>query len=370
MAQVRLEKVTKKYGKTEAVRDLDLIVEDSEFMTLVGPSGCGKSTTLRMIAGLEEITSGSLYIDNILANEIPPKDRSISMVFQSYALFPHMTVSENIGFGLKVKKKTREYILDRVRWAIDLLNLEGLEYRIPRDLSGGERQRVALARALVVEPKVLLLDEPLSNLDARLRLKMRAELKRIHKQLGATIIYVTHDQVEAMSLSDRVAVMNDGRLVQAGKPLDVYNRPESKFVGGFIGSPSMNFLDGTIIRRSNAVIFVTKDLELEFPKESFSNNFGTIDQEVVLGLRPEHIYNQGSTKAMTTGTNTAIDVVVDVVEPLGDRDIVTVTRGETVLTLLFSPEAGAVPDRPMKVVFDMSKCHLFDRKTGVRILKI
>lgn len=361
MARVQLKRISKKFGNLEVVKDLDLVVDDGEFVTLVGPSGCGKSTTLRMVAGLEEITSGELYIGDILANRIPPRERGVSMVFQSYALFPHMTVSENIAFGLKIKKRSRGEILKKIEWAVNLLNLEGLETRFPKDLSGGQRQRVALARALVVEPDVLLLDEPLSNLDAKLRLKMRAELKRIHKRLGATVIYVTHDQVEAMSLSERLAVMYEGKLVQVGSPLEVYNSPRNMFVAGFIGSPSMNFFDSKIIKKDGSLFVAFEGFELAIPRSCESKYSGYLDREIVFGIRPEHIYDKRFSKTESSSGNT-IDAVIDVVEPLGDRDIVE-AKGEGVnFTLLLEPQAKAAPDQPTSAVFDMEKSHVFDKK--------
>ncbi len=361
MARVQLKRISKKFGNLEVVKDLDLVVDDGEFVTLVGPSGCGKSTTLRMVAGLEEISSGELYIGDVLANQIPPRGRGVSMVFQSYALFPHMTVSENIAFGLKIKKHPRRKILKKIEWAVNLLNLEGLETRLPKDLSGGQRQRVALARALVVEPDVLLLDEPLSNLDARLRLKMRAELKRIHKRLGATVIYVTHDQVEAMSLSERLAVMYEGKLVQVGSPLEVYNSPRNIFVAGFIGSPSINFFNSKIIKKDGSLFVVFEGFELAIPQACESKYSGYLDREIVFGIRPEHVYDKRFSKTESSSGNT-IDAVIDVVEPLGDRDIVEV-KGEGVsFTLLLAPEAKAAPDQPISAVFDMEKSHVFDKK--------
>jgi multiple sugar transport system ATP-binding protein len=368
MATVKLKKISKRYGDLEVIRELALVVDHGEFLTLVGPSGCGKSTTLRMIAGLEEISSGQLYIGNVLANPIPPKDRGISMVFQSYALFPHMTVSENIAFGLKIKKLSRSEILERIQWAVSLLNLRGLEARRPKDLSGGQRQRVALARALVVEPEVLLLDEPLSNLDAKLRLKMRAELKRIHKKLGATIIYVTHDQVEAMSLSDRIAVMQEGSLAQVGSPLEVYERPHNVFVAGFIGSPSMNFLNGKIVKKDAKLSVVLESFELAISKRYWSRCMQYLDREIILGIRPEHIYDKRFSKTRSFPGNTVEKVVIDVVEPLGDRDIVEAKRGDADLTLLLEPEVKAIPDQAMTVVFDMEKSHIFDKKSQKNVI--
>ena len=368
MAIVKLEKISKRYGDLDVIRELALVVDHGEFLTLVGPSGCGKSTILRMIAGVEEISSGQLYIGHVLANSIPPKDRGVSMVFQSYALFPHMTVSENIAFGLKIKKFSRSAILERIQWVVSLLNLRGLEARRPKDLSGGQRQRVALARALVVEPEVLLLDEPLSNIDAKLRLKMRAELKRIHKKLGATIIYVTHDQVEAMSLSDRVAVMEEGSLAQVGSPLEVYDRPHNVFVAGFIGSPSMNFLNGKIVKKDAELFILLESFELAIPKRYWSACMQYLDREIIFGIRPEHIYDKRFSKTRSFPGNTVEEVVIDVVEPLGDRDIVEVKRGDADLTLLLEPEVKAIPDQAMTVVFDMDRSHIFDKKSQKNVI--
>jgi multiple sugar transport system ATP-binding protein len=367
MATVSFQGVSKKFGDVEAVRDLHLVVDDGEFVTLVGPSGCGKTTTLRMVAGLEVITAGELYIGDVLSNDIPPKNRGIAMVFQSYALFPHMTVAENIAFGLKIKSYPRSEILRRITSAVNLLNLKGLDARLPRELSGGQRQRVALARALVLEPQVLLLDEPLSNLDAKLRVKMRAELKRIHKKLQSTIIYVTHDQVEAMSLSDRVAIMHEGSLEQVGTPLEVYRTPHNIFVAGFIGSPTMNFLQGKIIRKNKRIVVDLGAFQLLIPEHYRKKCAAYLGVEIIFGIRPEDIYDKEFSKTRSSSGNT-IGVTTDVVEPLGDRDIVEVTKDTLSFTLLCEPAVKAKPDTAMTVVFDMEKAHLFDRKTERNIL--
>lgn len=364
MARVRFHEIYKRFGSFEVIQDLNLDVEDGEFVTLVGPSGCGKTTTLRMVAGLEEITSGELYIGDVLSNNIPPKKRGISMVFQSYALFPHMTVSENIAFGLKIRRYPRSQVLERVAWAVNLLKLQGLDRRLPRDLSGGQRQRVAFARALVLEPKVLLLDEPLSNLDAKLRLRMRAELKRIHKKLKSTIIYVTHDQVEAMSLSDRVAIMHEGRLPQVGTPLEVYNSPANIFVAGFIGSPSMNFLDGRIVGKGENLYMDLHSFQLLIPEHFRRRCAACVDREVVFGIRPEDIHDIRFAQGSEEGN--AQDAIIDVVEPLGDRDILEAAVKGINLTLL--SEAGrARADMPITLFFDMAKSHIFDRESGKNI---
>ncbi|MBN2039587.1 MAG: sn-glycerol-3-phosphate ABC transporter ATP-binding protein UgpC [Spirochaetes bacterium] len=360
MAEVKLQNICKRYGRTEVIRDVSIHVKNGEFITLVGPSGCGKTTILRMIAGLERITSGSLYIGDVLSNDIPSKKRGISMVFQSYALFPHMTVSENIAFGLKIKKYGRNEILERVKWAADFLNLNELESRMPKELSGGQRQRVAFARALVLEPDVLLLDEPLSNLDAKLRLKMRSELKRIHRKLNTTIIYVTHDQVEAMSLSNRVVVMNKGVIAQTGSPLEVYNSPSDIFVAGFIGSPAMNFLNGIIIK-DEAHLFIDFDgFKLIIPEELRSNCEKYSGKEIIFGIRPEDITDK---RFSLNNEENSIDAIIEVVEPLGDKDMIEAATGDTVLTFTADPgktESGM----HIKIGFNMIKSHFFDKETG------
>jgi multiple sugar transport system ATP-binding protein len=368
MATVIFQNVSKRFGNNEVIRNLSLTVEDGEFVTLVGPSGCGKTTTLRMLAGLEEITAGGIYIDDVLANLVPPQKRDIAMVFQSYALFPHMTVAENIAFGLKLKKSPRDEILAKIDWALDLLNLQKLGGRLPRDLSGGQRQRVALARALVLEPKVLLLDEPLSNLDATLRLRMRAELKRIHRRLKSTILYVTHDQVEAMSLSDRVAVMEEGKLSQVGTPLEVYAKPDNMFVAGFIGSPAINLMPASIRENDGGLVIDLGPCQCAIPEQFRETCRPYRDREVVFGIRPEDIRERGFGPEGCPAGNT-VDVVVDVVEPLGDRNIVEVNMAGIALTVLTEASADAKPGRGMTVIFDMDKAHIFDRDTQRNILR-
>jgi len=291
MLGLQLKNINKKYPNGyEAVKDLSIGINPGEFVSLVGPSGCGKSTTLRMIAGLEDISGGELWIGDKLANNLASKDRGIAMVFQSYALFPHMSVAANIGFGLKIKKMPIKQRKEKIDWALNLLDLEGLGDRKPSQLSGGQRQRVALGRALVLDPDVLLLDEPLSNLDAKLRIKMRIELKRIHKQLNATIIYVTHDQAEAMTLSDRIAIMKDGDLMQIGKPSEIYNNPANKFVAGFVGSPPMNFIKGELIAENGILKFSSKYGLIEVTENMKKTiKAKNIDKEITLGIRPEDL---------------------------------------------------------------------------------
>jgi len=371
MANVKFEHITKRYGDVTVVSDVNLDIADGEFVCFVGPSGCGKSTCLRMVAGLEEITEGRLYIGERLANYVPPKDRGIAMVFQSYALFPHMTVNANISFGLKIKKVPEAERREKIKWALDLVDLGGLGERYPKELSGGQRQRVALARALVLSPEVLLLDEPLSNLDAKLRLKMRTEMKRIHKMVEATVIYVTHDQVEAMTLSDRIAIINLGQLMQAGPPLEVYARPNNMFVAGFIGSPPINLMQAKLEERDGKLFVVTPDFALSLPEDKAAKarawgggpqDFGELSRAVVLGARPQDIYETAHAPAMPWTGNT-IRAIVDVMEPLGDAVVATVLAGQQVLQVTLPPETEAQSDRPIDLIVDLSNIHLFDPQT-------
>ncbi len=364
MAGVKLQRITKRYHKTVAVENLSLDIADGEFVSLVGPSGCGKSTTLRMVAGLEEISAGELYIGDRLANDIPPKDRGISMVFQSYALFPHMSVAENIAFGLKIKKIPRPIILEKIDWALNLLDLHGLGDRRPRELSGGQRQRVALGRALVLNPEVLLLDEPLSNLDATLRLRMRTELKRIHRKIGATIIYVTHDQVEAMTLSDRIAILNKGILMQVGSPTEVYNSPANRFVAGFIGSFPMNFFSCSLGEEKGKFLIRTKDFTLSVPQQFTERLSQVKSQLLLLGVRPEHI-TQRDTQTERNGKE-FIPAIVDVVEPLGSELVVTLSTGTELFQAIF-PESNLKSEDRVEIVIDATKTHLFEEESGKAI---
>jgi multiple sugar transport system ATP-binding protein len=363
MASVSFERVTKRFGSVTAVSDVNLDIADGEFVTFVGPSGCGKTTCLRMVAGLEEITEGRLYIGEKLANYIPAKDRGIAMVFQSYALFPHMTVNANISFGLKIKKVPETERREKIEWALRLVDLEGLGDRHPRELSGGQRQRVALARALVLSPEVLLLDEPLSNLDAKLRIKMRTEIKRLHKTIEATVIYVTHDQVEAMTLSDRIAVMNQGRLMQTGLPLEVYARPNNVFVAGFIGSPPINFLNARLEGREGGLGVVTPDFALGLPEDraAKARAWGG-GPDVVLGVRPQDIYETAHAPDLPW-TENVVRATVDVMEPLGDAVVATVIAGQQTFQVTLPPETRARPDQPIDLIVDLGNIHLFDPQT-------
>jgi multiple sugar transport system ATP-binding protein len=363
MAEVVLKNVTKVYeGGNVAAKDVNIEVKDKEFVVLVGPSGCGKSTTLRMIAGLEEITSGDLYIDNNKVNDVSPKDRDIAMVFQNYALYPHMSVYENMAFGLKLRKFSKEEIKTRVDYAAKILGLEPYLDRKPKALSGGQRQRVAVGRAIVRKPKVFLFDEPLSNLDAKLRVQMRTEISKLHQRLEATMIYVTHDQTEAMTMGDKIVIMKDGLVMQTDAPLSLYNFPDNKFVAGFIGSPPMNFVDGTI-QQNGGVTFKSKG-------GSVSVNLNTgyadklkkyINKSVWLGIRPEDIYDSAGGTAVKNVSK--VSVKLDVVEPMGNEIFLYFPiDGETFISRIPArekPEAGSTKE----LLFDIDKLHFFDSES-------
>src|SRR2546421_10886763 len=297
MARVLLKDLNKSYDGTHAVKDVSLEIEDREFVVLVGPSGCGKTTTLRMVAGLEEISSGEISIDGRVVNDLAPMDRDIAMVFQNYALYPHMSVYDNMAFGLKMRKFEKAEIAKRVKEAADILGIGNLLARKPRQLSGGQRQRVALGRAIVRHPRVFLFDEPLSNLDAKLRVQMRVELKKLHLRLGTTAIYVTHDQVEAMTLGDRVVVMKDGVVQQVGEPLELYNTPANKFVAGFIGSPAMNFANVTVTEANGSLLAENSGLRIKLPAETAQRLRGHVGREITLGVRPEDLTVAGDATA-------------------------------------------------------------------------
>lgn len=363
MAEIHLKDIFKTYqNHSNAVENLNLKIKEGEFVTFVGPSGCGKTTTLRMIAGLEEITSGELYINNVFSNYMLPKDRDIAMVFQSYALFPHMTVESNIGFGLKIKKVDPKIRKEKVAKIIDLMGLSGLGNTKPGQLSGGQRQRVALGRAIILNPQVLLLDEPLSNLDAKLRVKMRTELKRIHKRFNCTMVYVTHDQSEAMTLSDRIAIMNDGQLIQCDTPNKVYNFPVNKFVAGFIGSPSMNFIDGEIKKEGEKYFF-----NYESGKCTISAKYGYIIEksnecEITIGFRPEDgcIYYD----KMENG----IEGITSVIETLGSDDYIDIEVAGEIVQIRISPENKYDMDKKVYITVKDEKLHFFNKKTGIRLI--
>jgi multiple sugar transport system ATP-binding protein len=363
MARVLLKSLNKKYDDTHAVKDVNLEIRDREFVVLVGPSGCGKTTTLRMVAGLEEITSGEIRIDERLVNDLPPMDRDIAMVFQNYALYPHMSVYDNMAFGLKMRKFARDEIEKRVRKAADILGIQTLLARRPRQLSGGQRQRVALGRAIVRNPRVFLFDEPLSNLDATLRVQMRVELKRLHERLDTTAIYVTHDQVEAMTLGDRVVVMKDGMVQQVGEPLELYGRPANRFVASFIGSPAMNFAEVTIAEASGALWAETMGLRLKIPSMKQEALRRYAGEKITLGVRPEAL-------RMANGGDSAdccFDSTVEVVEPLGSEILLDVRAGTHALVARLDPATRVKVRDTVRLAFDPQRLHFFDAKSEAAI---
>jgi multiple sugar transport system ATP-binding protein len=358
MAQVVLKDLGKKFDEVVAVRDVNLTIKDQEFVVLVGPSGCGKSTTLRMIAGLEEISSGEIYIGERLVNDLPPKDRDIAMVFQNYALYPHMTVYDNMAFGLKMRKFPKPEIDKRVREAAQMLGIQDLLSRKPRQLSGGQRQRVAVGRAIVRHPQVFLFDEPLSNLDAKLRVQMRVELKRLHERLETTAIYVTHDQVEAMTLGDRVVVMKDGLVQQVGDPLGVYSKPRNRFVAGFIGSPAMNFVDCTVTANGELAV-ESPGLRVSVPpaqKAALERHKG---KSVILGVRPEDIREA----TPSDPPSYRLDAVVEVVEPLGNEILLDVRVGKNPLVARVPPTSRVKIHEQVPLALNAERLHFFDTQT-------
>lgn len=363
MAGVSLQNITKRFGQVVAVSDANLEVYDEEFLVLVGPSGCGKSTTLRMIAGLEEITEGNIYIGDVLVNDIPPKDRDIAMVFQNYALYPHMDVYNNMAFGLKLRKFPRTEVDQRVKEAAQMLGIENLLDRKPKALSGGQRQRVAVGRAIVREPKVFLMDEPLSNLDAKLRVQMRAELSKLHSRLRTTAIYVTHDQTEAMTMGDRIVVMKDGFIQQVGAPLEIYDHPVNVFVAGFIGTPPMNFIDVVLKKDGDDFIVQTETFKLKIDPERVNQikNIGSyVDKEIILGIRPENI---ADAKVSPGPEDSTLLAMVDVTEPMGSEVIVYFSNGEAQFIGRVDPYSEAKTGDQHPVSFNMKKIHLFDKET-------
>ena len=364
MANVSLKNINKIYPNgVQAVFDFNLEIEDKDFIVLVGPSGCGKSTTLRMVAGLEEISSGELLIDGELMNDVPSKNRSIAMVFQSYALYPHMTVFNNMAFGLKLRKIPKDEIKRRIEEVANTLGLTAFLDRKPKALSGGQRQRVALGRAIVRDAKVFLFDEPLSNLDAKLRVQMRTEIARIHKNIGATSLYVTHDQIEAMTMASRIVVMKDGHIQQIGTPKEIYSSPANVFVGSFIGTPSMNFLPGTITEEGNFVSS-QKAITLPLNKEHTKavKEQGLYGKEVLLGIRPEDIVYEPTKEKPTT-----IEVNVELLEMLGHEANLHFKVEDTALISIVNSRAPIEEGTKVKLTFDMEHCHLFDAETQLRL---
>ncbi|HYI88119.1 MAG TPA: sn-glycerol-3-phosphate ABC transporter ATP-binding protein UgpC [Burkholderiales bacterium] len=365
MAKVLIKDLNKKYDETHAVKDVNLEIRDREFVVLVGPSGCGKTTTLRMVAGLEEITSGDISIDGRVVNDLPPMDRDIAMVFQNYALYPHMSVYDNMAFGLKMRKFGRDEIQKRVREAAEILGIQPLLARRPRQLSGGQRQRVALGRAIVRHPRVFLFDEPLSNLDAKLRVQMRVELKRLHERLETTAIYVTHDQVEAMTLGDRVVVMKDGWVQQVGEPLELYGRPANRFVAGFIGSPAMNFVEVAIKGAGDALWAEAEGLRLKVPAHLAARVRSQSGQRLTLGLRPEALTLVNGADAASEDSSFATKV--DVVEPLGNEILLNFRAGGVPMVARVDPGVRVKPHDSIRFAFDPQRLHFFDAKTEAAI---
>jgi multiple sugar transport system ATP-binding protein len=378
MASVVLKELTKEFKEVIAVNKLTLEIQDKEFLVLVGPSGCGKTTALRMIAGLEEATSGEIYIADRVVNDVSPKDRDIAMVFQNYALYPHMSVYDNMSFGLRLKRTptggvwplnsrrtfSKHEIDRRVKEAAKLLGLENLLQRKPKQLSGGQRQRVALGRAIVREPKVFLMDEPLSNLDAKLRVQTRAELIKLHRRLGITTIYVTHDQVEAMTMGDRIAVMNQGIMQQCDTPLNLYNHPANMFVAGFIGSPAMNFIPVTICAEGERLWADAGVFKVQLPPDQANRARDHVGKECTFGIRPEDIYDRNLEGVVKPTPGNTILVGVDVIEPLGNDVEMYLTAGNShQLIAMIDSKTRAKVGETMEVVFDMEKSHLFDQET-------
>jgi multiple sugar transport system ATP-binding protein len=356
MAQLSLQHIQKIYNnQVHVVKDFTLEIDDKEFIVFVGPSGCGKSTTLRMIAGLEEITSGKLLIDGVCMNDVPAKARGIAMVFQNYALYPHMSVYDNMAFGLKMQKLDAKIIDERVQWAASILGLKTYLDRRPAALSGGQRQRVALGRAIVREAGVFLMDEPLSNLDARLRVQMRAEISKLHQKLNTTMIYVTHDQTEAMTMATRIVILKDGIIQQVGAPKTVYNHPANIFVAGFIGSPSMNFIRGTV----DNGYFITETLKLPLPEGKIEPLREYQHRPVILGIRPEDI--------ITAETGEGVDAYITVAELTGAEFMLYVTVGGHELTLRANSDVDYRAAQNIKIAFDMNKSHFFDAETEFAI---
>jgi len=363
MADVSLRNVVKKYDDVLAVASINLEIPNHEFVVLVGPSGCGKSTTLRMIAGLEEITDGEIEIGGSVVNDLPPKDRDIAMVFQNYALYPHMTVAENMSFGLKLRKFPKAEIKARVDNAARILDITELLERRPKQLSGGQRQRVAMGRAIVRNPKVFLFDEPLSNLDAKLRVQMRTEIKRVHQKVQTTTVYVTHDQVEAMTLADRVVVMNAGKIEQIGTPNDLYHHPATRFVAGFIGSPAMNFVPATVESNGSGLrVRLSDTLSFNVPESRAARYKPHVGKQVTFGLRPEHITE---TRGHQTGTGQDFSAVLDVVEPMGMETMVYFRINGTELCGRVEPTAAGAANEQMTLRANLDHMHLIDPATGL-----
>jgi multiple sugar transport system ATP-binding protein len=362
MAQVSIRKVEKAYENYKAVHGIDLEIADQEFVVLVGPSGCGKSTTLRMVAGLEEITGGEIWIGGDMVNDVPPRDRDIAMVFQNYALYPHMTVFDNMAFGLKLRKFPRDEIKRRVDEAARILDIGTLLERRPKALSGGQRQRVAMGRAIVRNPRVFLFDEPLSNLDAKLRVQMRTEIKKVHQTIPTTTIYVTHDQIEAMTLADRVVVMNQGRIEQVGPPQELYHDPATRFVAGFIGSPAMNFIPVKVAQEAGLFLVLPTGERLTVPPQRANRYAPYAGRDMTLGIRPEHLTESHDVEKPGVGR---INAPVDVVEPMGMETMVHFLLAGAEFTARVDPNVRAVPGEILPLAVDMNNMHLIDNETNL-----
>lgn len=358
MASVSYKHVVKRFGDVEVLKDINIDIHDKEFLVLVGPSGCGKTTALRCLAGLEEVTDGQILIGDRVVNDVAPKDRDIAMVFQSYALYPHMTVFDNMAFGLKLRKTPKAEIEKKVKAAAETLGIERLLQRRPRELSGGQRQRVALGRAIVREPQVFLFDEPLSNLDAKLRVQTRSEISKLHQRVQTTFIYVTHDQVEAMTMADRIAVMNKGILQQLDTPQTLYDRPANLFVAGFIGSPSMNFFNATIIKEDGKLYIKNNFLKIQIPETRQSTYENMDGKDIVFGIRPENIHNPDYCPPGIIAA--VVEAEVDVTELMGNEIFVYLKHGETQFVARVDPRSRYTVGETIKLSFDMSNFHIFD----------
>jgi len=362
MARVVIKNVTKIFGENiVAVDNVSVDIADKELVVLVGPSGCGKSTTLRMVAGLESVTRGTISIDGQVVNDIPPKNRDIAMVFQNYALYPHMSAYDNMAFGLKLRHFPSKEVERRVRETAEILGILDQLDRKPKELSGGERQRVAVGRAIVRKPKVFLFDEPLSNLDAKLRVQMRMELQKLHNRLQSTMIYVTHDQIEALTLGDRIVVMKDGVIQQIADPIRLYEEPLNKFVAGFIGSPPSNFLRGRLIPINGELYFVDEGIKLKVLKQHQERLKHCVNRDVIMGIRPEDVYDK--LFAQDASEEYTITATVDLVEPMGSEIFLYFSVGQNNLIARVSNQDTATANQDLQLVFDMSKAHFFDPKT-------
>ena len=361
MASVTYKNVWKKFGDVVALQDMSIEVEDKEFLVLVGPSGCGKTTALRCLAGLEEVSEGQVMIDDDVVNDVAPKDRDIAMVFQSYALYPHMSVFDNMAFGLKLRKVPKEEIRSRVQDAATILGIEGLLKRKPRELSGGQRQRVAVGRAIVREPKVFLFDEPLSNLDAKLRVQTRAEISKLHQRLQTTFIYVTHDQVEAMTMATRIAVLNKGLLQQMDTPQQLYDYPANLFVAGFIGSPSMNFFEGKIVKEGDTMFVDLESFRVKVPSDRQDKFEGLVNQDIIFGIRPEDIHNPEYAPPSIIAEQ--VETKVDVTELMGNEIFLYLLNGNHNFVARVDPRTRVDMGDHVEVAFNMDNMHIFDPNT-------